>query len=130
MENGNTKTTTARIRNNSNDLKRDLFRNHLSADSSCPCRSDNDDASHYFFFFFFCECENFNNFRILMFHRLRPLHPLSLNIILYGKPSLSYVEIFLRFQTVRHYIKNSGRFNESSTIFYIMLHFCCTVADG
>ena len=39
----------ARIRNNCSDLKSDLFRNHLSADSSCSCGNDNEDASHYFF---------------------------------------------------------------------------------
>ena len=56
------------------------------------CGNDHEDASHYFF-----ECENFNNLRILMFHRVRPLHPLSLNMMLYGKPSLSNDENFLLF---------------------------------
>ena len=59
----------------------------------------------------FFECENFNNLRILMFHRTRPLHPLSLNMMLYSKPSLSDDEKFLLFQTVQQYIKASGRFN-------------------
>ena len=46
-----------------------------------------------------------------MFQRTRPLHPLSLNMMLYGKPSLSKDENFLLFQTVQQYIKASGRFN-------------------
>lgn len=90
----------ARIRKNCSDLKSDLFRNHLSADSSCSCGNDNEDALHYFF-----ECVNFNNLRIVMFHKTRPLHPLSLNMILYGKPSLSNDENFLLFQTIQQYIK-------------------------
>ena len=46
-----------------------------------------------------------------MFHRTRPLHPLSLNMMLYGKPSLSNDENFLLFSTVQQYIKASGSFN-------------------
>ena len=47
-----------------------------------------------------------------MFYRSRPLHPLLLNMMLYGKPSLSNDENFLLFQTVQQYIiKASGRFN-------------------
>ena len=95
----------ANIRNNWSDLKSDLFRNHLSADSRCSCGNENEDTSHYFF-----ECENFNNLRVIMFHRTRPLHPLSLNMMLYGNPSLSSDEYFLLFQTVHALIKASGRF--------------------
>ena len=104
--NGKLSILQARIRNNCSDLKTDLFRNHLSADRRCSCGNDNEYASHYFF-----ECENFTNLRILMFHRTRPLHPPSLNMMLYGKPSLSNDENFLLFQTVQQYIKASGRFN-------------------
>ena len=46
-----------------------------------------------------------------MFNRTRPLHPRSLNMMLYGKLSLSNDENFLRFQSVQQYIKASGRFN-------------------
>ena len=59
----------------------------------------------------FFECENFNNLRVLMFHRTRPSHPLSLHMMLYGKPSLSNDEYFLLFQTVHALIKASGRFS-------------------
>ena len=52
-------------------------RSCISTDSSCSCGNDNEDASHNFF-----ECENFNNLRISMFHKTRPLHLLSLNMIL------------------------------------------------
>ena len=96
----------ADIRTNCSDLKNDLFRNHLSADSRCSCGNENEDTSHYFF-----ECENFNNLRVLMFHRTRPSHPLSLHMMLYGKPSLSNDEYFLLFQTVHALIKASGRFS-------------------
>ena len=40
-----------------------------------------------------------------MFHRTRPLHPLSFNMMLYDKLSLSNYENFLLFQTVQQYIK-------------------------
>ena len=38
----------ARICNNCSDLKSDLFRNHLSADSRCSCGNDNEVELHFF----------------------------------------------------------------------------------
>ena len=57
-----------------------------------------------------------------MFDKTRPLHLLSLNTILYGKPSLSNDENFPLFQTVQPYIKDSERFFPYS--------FCFTEANG
>lgn len=70
----------ARIRNNCSDLKSDLYNNHLSLDRSCSCGNPNESALRFFF-----ECENYSQARIRLFRETRPVHPLSLNYVLYGK---------------------------------------------
>ena len=50
-------------------------------------------------------CERFNDERILMFRETRLFHPLSVNYLLFGKPSISNEENFLLFQAVQRYIK-------------------------
>ena len=94
----------ARIRNNCSDLKRDLFQNHLTDDTRCSCGLD-ENALHFFF-----ECENYNDMRLIMFHKTRKYHPLSLNALLYGKSSLSDDDNFILFQAVQQYIKDTRRF--------------------
>lgn len=96
----------ARIRNNCSDLQFDLFQNHLSLNSSCSCGNNIENALHFFF-----ECENYRIARIHLFRETREFHPLSLEYILYGKPSLSNNSNFLLFQAVHRYIKESKRFS-------------------
>ena len=94
----------ARIRNNCSDLKCDLFQNHITDDTRCSCGLD-ENALHFFF-----ECENYNDMRLIMFHKTRKYHPLSLNALLYGKSSLSDDDNFILFQAVQQYIKDTRRF--------------------
>lgn len=96
----------ARIRNNCSDLKSDMYTNHLSNDRVCSCGYENENAEHFFF-----QCENYTNIRINLFRETRPFHPLSVDYILYGKPTLSNENNFLLFQAVQRYIRETKRFN-------------------
>ena len=96
----------ARLRNNCSDLKRDLFQNDLTNSLSCSYDSINENAIHFFF-----ECENYSNARIVMFRSTHKYQSLSLNTLLFGKPTLSDNENVLLFQAVQQYIKDTRRFD-------------------
>ena len=83
----------AKIRNNCSDLKCDSFQNHLT-DETCGNNTE-ENALH-----FFLDCENYVNSRITMFRQTRKYHPLSLNTILHGKPSLFDNDNSFLFQAV------------------------------
>ena len=95
----------ARTRNNCSDLKCDLFQNHLTDETRCAYGNTEEHVFH-----FFLECENYVYSRILMFRQTRKYHPLSLNTILYGKPSMSDNDNSFLFQAVQHFIQDTGRF--------------------
>ena len=96
----------ARLHNNCSDSESDHFQNLLTDSLSCSCGSINENAIHYFF-----ECENYSNARIVMFRSTRRYHPLSLDYLLFGKPTISDNENLLLFQAVQQYIKDTRRFD-------------------
>lgn len=93
------------MRNNCSNLNSDLYLNHLRPDRICSCGHVNEDAIHYFF-----ESENYTYHRVLMFRETRSLHPLSLNYLLFGKPTLTNKQTSRLFQAVQWYIRRTGRF--------------------
>ncbi len=95
----------ARIRNRCSNLNGDLFRNHLSTSPKCQCGCVIEDADHFFFI-----CPKYNLQRQQLFAATRRFHPLSANILLFGKESLTTEENGLIFIEVQNYIKATERF--------------------
>ena len=103
----------ASIGKNCSDLQFDLFQNHLSRGSSCSCGHNIENASHFFF-----ECENYRIARLRLFRETREFHPLSLEYILYGKPSFSNIFFFF-FQAVHLYNKETKQEQEILHCFHL-----------
>ena len=95
----------ARIRNRCSNLNGDLFNNHLRPDSKCICGHSIENAEHYFF-----ECIQYNNERYNLFSETRSVHPLNLNMLLYGKDSFNFDLNITIFTAVHKFIKESSRF--------------------
>ena len=96
----------ARLRNNCSNLNFDLFRNHLKNHSYCECGYEIEDAEHYLL-----QCPIFVDSRLTLFHDTRSLHPLNLNILLFGSPDLCDDDNIKLFSAVHKYIKSTKRFN-------------------
>ena len=77
----------ARLRNNCSNLNHDLFINHLKPNSICDCGNDVEDAEHYLF-----KCQRYVEQCLVLFHSLRPFHPLNLTTLLFGSDRLSETE--------------------------------------
>ena len=65
---------------------------------------------------FFFECENYRIARLCLFRETREFHPLRLEYILYGKPSLFIVVIFFFFRPSIVMSRNRKGFPEKSFV--------------
>ena len=95
----------ARIRNGCSDLNFDLHNNHLRENSYCACSENIETAEHFFF-----RCIKYNTIRLVLFQKTRSLHPLNINLLLYGSDNLNYNDNVLIFNAVQEFIKSSDRF--------------------
>lgn len=95
-----------RLRNRCSDLHADLFYNHLRDNALCDCQQDIEDAEHFIF-----RCSRYDHERIIMFHRTRQFHPLSVSDALYGKTNLSDDDNSALFEAIQTFIKETGRFD-------------------
>ncbi len=95
----------ARLRNNCSNLNSDLCNNYLRDNPFCNCSEVVEDAEHYFF-----QCQTYNAPRTVLFQSLRQYHPLSTNILLYGRREESNEYNFAIFKAVRIFVKSTKRF--------------------
>ena len=95
----------ARMRNSCSNLNFHLFCNHLSQNAFCSCGEVIENEEHFLFV-----CPKYSNLRVKLFHDLRIFHPLNTNLLLFGKPELSYEDNCKIFLSVQNYIKGSKRF--------------------
>lgn len=95
------------LRNKANNLNVGLFNHYLRTNSNCEhCASDFENTNHYFF-----ECVKYNVQRLSFLESLNKLYllvPISINLLLYGKSSLSYCK---NIAIVHKYIISIKRFN-------------------
>ena len=97
----------ARMRNGCSNLNNDLFLNKLRPTATCDkCGHEREDAEHYFM-----QCPSFTNERLRLFRATRNLHPLSVNMLLAGKHSLSDEDNIFVFNHVQTFIKDTKRFD-------------------
>jgi hypothetical protein len=94
-----------RLRNRCSNLNHDLFCNHLHVNGNCKCGAEREDSEHYFF-----KCRYYAHYRISLFRSLHHLHPLCLNLLLFGSPNLNAEENRNIFLAVQKFIKDSNRF--------------------
>ena len=95
-----------RIRKKCSDLHADLFYNHLRDDPLCDCQRDVEDAEHFIF-----KCPRYNEQILVMFHKTRQIHSLSVSVVLNGNPDLTVENNSVLFDAIQKYIKDTGRFN-------------------
>ena len=95
----------ARIRNNCSNLNADLFRNHISPSPLCLFCNTDEDAEHFFFL-----CPRYQTQRLKLFNETRCFHPLSVQLLLFGKNTLSIRDNELLFESVHLFIKDTKRF--------------------
>ena len=98
-------TMHARVRNKCSDLNSDLFHNHLRQDPYCSCFTEIEDAEH-----FLLRCKNHENQRLTLFNSTRNFHPLNVDILLFGKSTLTTEQTTTIFTAVQEFIKKSKRF--------------------
>ena len=98
----------ARIRNNCSNLNNDIYVNNLRAKPLCSCLKENEAANHYFF-----KCVSYINQRVILFQTTRNFHPLNLDKLLFGDPTISVEENIFLFRAVQHFIKTSNTFTNN-----------------
>ena len=98
-----------RLRNKCSDLKFDLFTNHFKNSASCVCGHLVENAEYFFF-----HCAKYTNQRIKLCHDLQHIHPLNLNMLLFG--SIEHTNEVNKHSCVctQEFIKNSKRFDRTS----------------
>lgn len=101
----------ARLRNNCSHLRHDLFVNHVSNFNHCTLCLVPETAEHYFF-----RCRRYTNERILLFRETRALHPLNTNMLLFGRPDLSYEQNIIIVEAVHKFIKTTKRFSSTGPL--------------
>ena len=96
----------ARMRNNCSNLNMDLFNNFLHPDSFCSCLQEPENAEHCLF-----RCNMYNSQRVELFQKLRPYHPLSVELLMSGNPNLTEEDNQTIFEAVHTFIRTSSRFD-------------------
>ena len=60
---------------------------------------------------FLIKCNMYNNQRVELFQKLRPYHPLSVELLMSGNPNLTEEENQTIFEAVHTFIRTSSRFD-------------------
>ena len=87
-----------RLRANCSNLNYYLFYKYITDSPLCRC-GNAEDAYHYFF-----ECRMYTHQRILLFDSASQYHVITLNLLLFGDPTLSLEENTHIFDKVQKYI--------------------------
>lgn len=97
----------SRLRNSCSSLNGDLHRVNIVNDPSCSCGYYFENAFHYFF-----DCSKYTYQRNILFASLNQIniHPVTLELLLYGDCLLSDTINSRIFSYVQLYIKQSSRF--------------------
>ena len=93
-----------RLRTNCSSLNLDLFLKGISDSPMCRCGSI-ENSQHFFF-----HCPLFEQYRNQLLNIVSRFQKPSLDLLLYGDPSLTYDTNITIFDTVHQYILNSKRF--------------------
>ena len=93
------------LRNCSSNLYKDLFVHYLSDSPACRnCDCKPEDSFHYFFF----KCPAYYTFKGVIFENIFNLHinePLTIELLMFGNPSLDNMTNEAIFESVHEYIK-------------------------
>ena len=95
----------ARLRNNCCGLNSDLFRNHIRKNPLCDLCDVAKDAYNYFF-----HCRKYSVERQVFNDTGIGVHPLYINVILYGNENWNTDANMVLFRAVHRYIHASKRF--------------------
>ena len=97
-------TLHTRLLTNCSSLNYYLFSKHITDSPLCLCGTV-EDANHYFF-----ECRIYAHQRILLFDSASQFHVITLNLLLFGDPTLSLAENTHILDKVQKFIIDTKRF--------------------